>query len=465
MSDIDIRSGLSEDERLRLEKIDRLDANKTRKKVIIAVVTVILVLFFVLGTAFGAKYILSYEGTQSLPADEIIYPDVAVAPDEVVASFVTMLNDTKNYNGVKLNVGFDVNIPDENIVITGEKADAIRPYIDYVKSSFIGLISDEYASQRYSGAYGEDFSGVLFDTSFLLHLADISSQLSEENENDLRYVFDYYDDAVNEPVNSIVFEGIFDISSDTVAKNNVIERLSSMIRTSVMKIAYSDFVMTVNVDRLNNQINSIHQHRAIDVSLPVTFIGDFEEFGEINIAFTIELNKTYSFTRADFYFTEDVYYVEKGSSDEFKYKVISDESPADVVVTLTSSDPSVLSVDGRFYKANKVSDKSVTVTAQYTYNGITYTDTCEFYVIVPVEGVKQNEKEVTLKRGEKKTLGVTVSPDDATLTKVYWFSSDESIVTVDENGEITAVSAGTALVYCITLDGNFKASCAVSITE
>ena len=57
MSDIDIRSGLSEEERLRLEKIDRLDANKTRKKVIIAVVTVILVMFFVLGTLFGAKYI------------------------------------------------------------------------------------------------------------------------------------------------------------------------------------------------------------------------------------------------------------------------------------------------------------------------------------------------------------------------------------------------------------------------
>ena len=76
MSDIDIRSGLSEEEKKRLEKIDKLDSNKKRKKVIMAAVTFILIMFFVLGTVFGGMHILSFEGTEALPAEEISYPAV-----------------------------------------------------------------------------------------------------------------------------------------------------------------------------------------------------------------------------------------------------------------------------------------------------------------------------------------------------------------------------------------------------
>lgn len=465
MNDMDIRSALSEEERLRLEKIDKLDANKTRKKVIIAAVTVILILFFIFGTVFGAKYILNYEGTEALPAEEIIYPEYPTSPEETVSSFKEMLEDTKNYGGVKLNVGFDVNIPDESIVITGENADAVRPYLDYVKDSFVKLISEEYASQRYSGAYGEDFSDKLFDTNYLAHSVAISTVVNAENENDLKYVFDYFEETLTVPGGGVVFEGVFDIMSDTLAKNNIIQLMSSMVRTSTMEIEYSDFVMTVNTDRLKKQINSIQQKRVIDVAFPLTFIGEYEEFGEINISFTMELNKTYSFTRADFYFTDEVYYIEKGSSDEFKYKVISDESPADVVVTLTSSDPSVLSVDGSFFKGEAVSEKPVTVTGTYTYNGITYEDSCIFYVRVPVSGVKVTAKEVSLKVGQESLVDAEISPADATLRDLFWFTSDENIVTVGENGEIIAVSEGTATVYCITLDGNYKSSYTVTVIK
>ena len=465
MSDIDIRSGLSEEERLRLEKIDRLDANKTRKKVIISVVTVILVLFFVVGTIFGAKYILSYEGTEALPAEEVVYPEVATTPEDIVASFRAMLDDTKNYGGVKLNVDFDVNLIDESIVVTGEKADAIMPYLDYIRSSFIDIVSGQYASQRYSGAYGEDFSDVLFDVNFLSHSVDISSLVNEENENDLKYIFDYYEETIDVPGGYVVFDKIFDYNSDGIAQLALLGRISAMADGLDMTASYSDFVMTVNVDRLKGQINSIQQKRVMDVVIPLTFHGEYAPFGRLDISFTMELYKTYSFSRADFYFKDDVYYIEKGSSDEFKYKVVSDESPADVVVTLTSSDPSVLSVDGSFYKGEAVSDKPVTVTGTYTYMGVTYEDTCTFFVRVPVEGVKVTEKEKSLKVGEISAVSAEISPADATLKDIFWFTSDENIVSVSENGEITAVSEGTASVYCITLDGNYKSVCTVTVTK
>lgn len=463
MNDIDIRSGLSREERLRLEKIDRLDSNKTRKKVIIAVVTAILVLFFVLGTALGAKYILSYEGTQALPAEEIAYPEYPSDPEGIISSFKEMLRDTKSFGGVKLNVGLDVNIPDDSITLTGKGADSVRPYFDYIKDSFVRLISDEYNSVRYSGTYGEDFSEKLFDTNYLAHSVDISSAVNAENENELKYFFDYYEQTLLSPGGYVVFEKIFDVNANYAVKNALLEKTASMVKADKIKTEYTDFIMTVSIDRLKGQLNSISQKQVIAVTLPLTFIGEYEELGSLELSFTLELNKTYSFTRADFYFTEDVFYIEKGSSDEFRYKVISDESPADVVVTLTSSAPEVLSVDGSFYKGEAVSEKPVTVTGSYTYNGITYEDTCIFYVRVPVSGVKVSKKEISLKIGSESLIDAEISPDEATIRDVFWFTSDENIVKVGENGEITAVSEGTAEVYCITLDGNFRSSCTVTV--
>ena len=57
MSDNDIRANLSDKEQERLSRIDKLDANKKRKKIIFAAVTAVLISFFVFGTVFGGMYI------------------------------------------------------------------------------------------------------------------------------------------------------------------------------------------------------------------------------------------------------------------------------------------------------------------------------------------------------------------------------------------------------------------------
>ena len=144
---------------------------------------------------------------------------------------------------------------------------------------------------------------------------------------------------------------------------------------------------------------------------------------------------------------------------------MSDESPADVVITFASSDESVLTIDGTFFKGVKVSPNPVTVTGSYTYNGVTYTDTCLFWVRVPVEGIKLDTTELALSKGETSALSATFSPADATITTLYWFTSDESVATVDANGVVTAVGAGETTVYCVTLDGNYKSVCTVTVTE
>lgn len=59
-----------------------------------------------------------------------------------------------------------------------------------------------------------------------------------------------------------------------------------------------------------------------------------------------------------------------------------------------------------------------------------------------------------LKIGEKATFGYSVSPNNATNNKVIWDSSDKSVATVDQNGNISALRSGTTDISVKTQDGN-----------
>ncbi len=60
-------------------------------------------------------------------------------------------------------------------------------------------------------------------------------------------------------------------------------------------------------------------------------------------------------------------------------------------------------------------------------------------------------------------LTATLSPEDAAEKGVQWSSSDESVVRVDENGNLYAAGRGTAVITCRAADGGAEASCTVSV--
>ena len=65
---------------------------------------------------------------------------------------------------------------------------------------------------------------------------------------------------------------------------------------------------------------------------------------------------------------------------------------------------------------------------------------------------------MTLEEGENYTLTATVSPADATNKTVNYSSSDSRVATVDANGNITAVKAGSAYIYAKSVDGPYAYS-------
>ena len=81
-----------------------------------------------------------------------------------------------------------------------------------------------------------------------------------------------------------------------------------------------------------------------------------------------------------------------------------------------------------------------------------------------VTKVELDETSLTLKVGDEETLIPTITPDNATNQTVTWSSDNEQVATV-ENGKVTAVGAGTTTITVETKDGEFTATCEVTVSK
>lgn len=82
-----------------------------------------------------------------------------------------------------------------------------------------------------------------------------------------------------------------------------------------------------------------------------------------------------------------------------------------------------------------------------------------------VDKISLDETSLKLTEQNKKVqLVVTVSPEDASDTRIQWSSSDPSVAKVDERGRVTALKNGTAVITAQSIDGSNKtASCTVTV--
>lgn len=80
-------------------------------------------------------------------------------------------------------------------------------------------------------------------------------------------------------------------------------------------------------------------------------------------------------------------------------------------------------------------------------------------------GISLNKSTTSIAKNATETLTATLTPSNTTYDTVTWVSSDTSVATVDEDGEVTGVAAGTATITAITERGGFTASCVVTVTN
>ncbi|OPX86475.1 MAG: Bacterial Ig-like domain (group 2) [Pelotomaculum sp. PtaB.Bin104] len=80
----------------------------------------------------------------------------------------------------------------------------------------------------------------------------------------------------------------------------------------------------------------------------------------------------------------------------------------------------------------------------------------------PPTGVTLDQNAVNLKIGSTYELSATVGPSNAVDKSVLWSSSDTSVATVDNNGLVTVVGPGTAVITVKTVVGGLTASSVVN---
>ena len=81
-----------------------------------------------------------------------------------------------------------------------------------------------------------------------------------------------------------------------------------------------------------------------------------------------------------------------------------------------------------------------------------------------MSGVSLDKSTASITVGGNTTLEATVAPSNATNQSVTWTTTDTSVATVDGNGKVTGVGAGSAVIVVTTRDGGKTDTCTVTVS-
>ena len=147
--------------------------------------------------------------------------------------------------------------------------------------------------------------------------------------------------------------------------------------------------------------------------------------------------------------------VQKGKTMTLK-ATVAPETLTDKSVTWESSDTKIATVTSAG-KVKGVKYGTATITCTSVATGAKAT--CQ----VTVGKVVISISEVSIKKSRGITLEATIYPTDLADKSVTWESSDPSIATVNENGRVKGVKAGTATITCTSVATGLKGTCTVTV--
>lgn len=153
-----------------------------------------------------------------------------------------------------------------------------------------------------------------------------------------------------------------------------------------------------------------------------------------------------------------------------EYKILPENSDeTDVVWESDNPEVATVSEDGQV-TANRVGTTTIRC---YIETNPSLSATCTVNVKgreeskeVKVSGITLNPSEgLNLVEGNSSKITATVAPSNATNSSVKWASLSPDVATVDDNGNVTAIKAGSTTVTCTAVDGSgVSAVCPVTVT-
>lgn len=160
----------------------------------------------------------------------------------------------------------------------------------------------------------------------------------------------------------------------------------------------------------------------------------------------------------------------------YKFNQETLESDDNVQLALGSCDGQSLVTDGtKVYVMNRFGNKNEAISfynSDQTFSSASFVWGQSAYQ-VPVGAVQsltiEGNSEINLEKGKSLDLVATLMPEDAANSEIIWSSSDETVVTVSENGKITAVddakaSDGAQAIITATSASNPNVKASVKVT-
>ena len=131
----------------------------------------------------------------------------------------------------------------------------------------------------------------------------------------------------------------------------------------------------------------------------------------------------------------------------------------------SSSDESLATITQEGYIEAKGAG-TVQITIE-TMDGTNFSQTANIRIKpLLASNITISDSTLTLNTGDTAALSATVLPENTGNKTVKWTSKDTRVVTVDQNGVVTAVGSGTARIAASTTDGSYlSAYCDVTVTD
>lgn len=171
---------------------------------------------------------------------------------------------------------------------------------------------------------------------------------------------------------------------------------------------------------------------------------------------------------------ETFLYIGEKTTAKATVECLNDEAPSKTTIVWSSSDEEVVAIDSKGnIKAVSAGTAVITGTAK---DDESITASVEVVSVVPVSAIKLNSDKEALLLSDacpewaQVSLAAVIEPADAYHQDVVWSSSDETIATVDENGNVQAHAIGKATITATSVQkalnskkGPEKASCVIEV--
>lgn len=123
---------------------------------------------------------------------------------------------------------------------------------------------------------------------------------------------------------------------------------------------------------------------------------------------------------------------------------ISPDNATDKTVTYTSSNDAIASVDANgLVTAHLAGSATITVTAGDITKTVPVTVSPK---VIPVTAITANPASLTLTEGDETDIAVSVTPSDATNPSVLFTVDNQDIISVTNDGHVTAIKPGNAVI-------------------